>query len=101
MSGKIVKRNLPPSPRQRCFRPVITPDGELRAGGCTLATVEPGMEGPVLVFRDRYHPRCNKRGTEDVRVWLRDIVEAAERMEGERPLGDPAQDGAEPSCAET
>jgi len=96
MNEKPIRRILPPSPRQRTFRPVITPDGKLQAGGCTLATVETTGEGPVLVFTDHYHPRCRKRGTDDVRVWLRDIVEAAERREPERPLGDDP-----PPCAES
>ena len=93
MSDNAVRRTLPPSPKRRTFRPVVTPDGQLQAGGCTLATVENAPEGggPVLVFRDRYKRRCKARGTDDVRVWLREIVEAVEcqeRVEPERPLGD-------------
>jgi hypothetical protein len=91
---KSIRRALPKRPiglRQRIFRPVVTPDGQLQAGDCTLARVETTSDGgPVLVFRDRYRRRCEARGSEDIRVWLRELVDAVEgeeRTNSERPLG--------------
>ena len=56
----------------RTFRPVIR-EGHILAGGMRLCEVDD--EGRVI-FEDRFRRRCLARGTDDVPVYLLDLLEA-------------------------
>lgn len=65
---------------RRTFSPTVTESGELKAGGCTLGTVEAGPNGePLLIVPDLYWPRRRARGTSDVPVNLEQAAEEARR----------------------
>jgi hypothetical protein len=91
MTDELIRRDTPPAAGaeranarlRRTFRPTVTPEGELKAGGCTLGRVEAGPDGPVLVVPDRYRRRCQARGTDDVAVNLREALREAEKAVGE------------------
>jgi len=56
------------------FKPRLTEDGKLQAGGMTLTEVD--LETGQLVYTDRYRNRCIARGGTVVRVDLLDVLEA-------------------------
>ena len=56
----------------RTFKPEISEDGTILAGGMKIGTVRE----TDWVFPDRYLRRCQARGTEDVPVSLSELVDA-------------------------
>ena len=56
----------------RTFRPIVTEDGKVLAGGVKIGE----LRGGSLVFEDGFHPRANRRGTPDVPVDLCELVGA-------------------------
>lgn len=57
----------------RTFKPKISKDGTIRAGGVRIGEVR---DGELWVFEDLCFIRQNARGTPDVPVPLHDLVEA-------------------------
>jgi hypothetical protein len=63
----------------RTFKPTII-ERQILAGGMRIAEVDD--EGRVI-FEDRYRRRCLARGTDDVPVYLLDLLEELLRHYGE------------------
>ena len=63
----------------RTFKPAITEDGKVLAGGMKIAV----LRGSCLVFEDDLYARVNRRDTPDVPVDLAELVDAViERLRG-------------------
>ena len=56
----------------RTFKPTII-ERQILAGGMRIAEVD---DDGRVIFEDRYRRRCLARGTDDVPVYLLDLLEA-------------------------